>query len=51
MKNYIANEQGHWDTSSALVRRVLNQCIEAGRRYRQTRDENDSYVAFQLLGR
>ena len=51
MKNYIANERGNWDTSSALVRRVLFQCIEAGRRFRQTRDENDSFVAFQLLGR
>ncbi|KAK7041417.1 hypothetical protein VNI00_009283 [Paramarasmius palmivorus] len=29
MKNYIANESGSWDTSKALVRRTLEQCIHA----------------------
>lgn len=51
MKNYIANERGHWDTSSALVRRVLLQCIDAGRRFRQTGDQDDMFLALQLLGR
>ncbi|KAE8236408.1 hypothetical protein A4X13_0g9163, partial [Tilletia indica] len=35
MKNYIANESGNWDTSSALVRRTLTKCIEMCRRARQ----------------
>ncbi|KAK0533435.1 hypothetical protein OC842_002976 [Tilletia horrida] len=50
MKNYIANETGGWDTSSALVRRTLTQCIEAGRRARQTGRTEDLYEAYRLLG-
>ncbi|TXT13760.1 hypothetical protein VHUM_01127 [Vanrija humicola] len=50
MKNYIANEQGGWDTSKALVRRLLVQCIEVGRRFKQTGNKEDSYEAFRLLG-
>ncbi|KAH9922490.1 heterokaryon incompatibility protein Het-C-domain-containing protein [Fomitopsis serialis] len=50
MKNYIANEHGGWDTSKALVRRVLHQCIDIGRRYRQTNQKDDLYEAYRLLG-
>ncbi|KAG2069173.1 Het-C-domain-containing protein [Suillus decipiens] len=50
MKNYIANENGHWDTSKALVRRVLQRCIYLGRRYRSSGDNTDQYEAFRLLG-
>ncbi|ORY76025.1 heterokaryon incompatibility protein Het-C-domain-containing protein [Protomyces lactucae-debilis] len=31
LKNYIANESGHWVTSSAYVRNSLLRCIELGR--------------------
>ncbi|KAG2363672.1 heterokaryon incompatibility protein Het-C-domain-containing protein [Suillus spraguei] len=50
MKNYITNENGHWDTSKALVCRVLQQCIYLGRRYRSSGDSTDQYEAFRLLG-
>ncbi|KAG1761100.1 Het-C-domain-containing protein [Suillus occidentalis] len=50
MKNYIANEKGHWDTSKALVRRVLQQCIYLGRKYKSSGDNADQYEAFRLLG-
>jgi Heterokaryon incompatibility protein Het-C len=50
MKNYIANENGHWDTSSGLVRRQLVRVIELGRQARQTGDTNVLYEAYRLLG-
>lgn len=50
MKNYIANENGHWDTSKSLVRRVLQQCIYLGRKYKSSGDNADQYEAFRLLG-
>ncbi|KZT69926.1 Het-C-domain-containing protein [Daedalea quercina L-15889] len=50
MKNYIANEHGSWDTSKALVRRVLHQCIDIGRRYRQNSQKEDLYESYRLLG-
>ncbi|KAF6744747.1 heterokaryon incompatibility protein Het-C-domain-containing protein [Ephemerocybe angulata] len=50
MKNYIANESGHWDTSKALVRRLLEQCIHLGRQNRATGQKQDEYEAFRLLG-
>lgn len=50
MKNYIANEDGHWDTSSALVRRTLIKCIQQGRRARASGSDNDLYEAYRLLG-
>jgi hypothetical protein len=50
MKNYIANENGHWDTSKALVRRVLQQCIYLGRKFKSSGDNADQYEAFRLLG-
>ncbi|PPQ80232.1 hypothetical protein CVT26_012030 [Gymnopilus dilepis] len=50
MKNYIANENGHWDTSKALVRRTLEQCIHRGRMHRQNGQKADEYEAYRLLG-
>lgn len=50
MKNYIANEDGHWDTSKGLIRRRLRECIELGRRYRANGNKKDQYEAFRLLG-
>ncbi|KDR80036.1 hypothetical protein GALMADRAFT_242249 [Galerina marginata CBS 339.88] len=50
MKNYIANEQGSWDTSKALVRRTLEQCIHRGRQNRANGEKADEYEAFRLLG-
>ncbi|KAF8800551.1 Het-C-domain-containing protein [Phlegmacium glaucopus] len=50
MKNYIANEQGRWDTSKALVRRTLERCIQIGRQNRASGQKHDEYEAFRLLG-
>ncbi|KZV99953.1 Het-C-domain-containing protein [Exidia glandulosa HHB12029] len=50
MKNYIANEHGHWDTSKALVRKRLEECIRLGRQWRQTNQKADLYECFRLLG-
>jgi hypothetical protein len=50
MKNYIANEGGHWDTSKALVRRTFEQCIKLGRQHRQSNQKADLYEAYRLLG-
>ncbi|CAA7264296.1 unnamed protein product [Cyclocybe aegerita] len=50
MKNYIANEDGHWDTSRALVRRTLEQCIHIGRQHRARGQKQDEYEAYRLLG-
>ncbi|UZJ54049.1 hypothetical protein CBS101457_003369 [Exobasidium rhododendri] len=50
MKNYIANETGNWDTSSALVRRTVIQCITLGRQARRSGDEKQLYEAYRLLG-
>lgn len=50
MKNYIANEQGGWDTSSRLVRERIQLCIQAGRRARNGGGEDDLYEAYRLLG-
>ena len=50
MKNYIATENGGWDTSKSLVCRVLQQCIDMGRRYNQSSRKEDHYEAYRLLG-
>lgn len=50
MKNYIANENGNWDTSSGLIRRTLQQCIQVGRQARQSGDEKTLHEAYRLLG-
>ena len=50
MKNYIANEQGGWDTSKALVRRTLEQCIHLCRQNRARGQKQDEYEAYRLLG-
>ncbi|KAH8080941.1 heterokaryon incompatibility protein HET-C [Filobasidium floriforme] len=50
MKNYIANENGSWDTSKSLVRRVLTACIQAGREARSTGNNDALYEAYRLMG-
>jgi len=50
MKNYIANENGKWDTSSALLRRELKRCIDVGRRARAQGNSDELYEAYRLLG-
>ncbi|TFK38110.1 heterokaryon incompatibility protein Het-C-domain-containing protein [Crucibulum laeve] len=50
MKNYIANENGHWDTSKGLVRRTLEKCIHIGRQHRSNGRKEDEYEAYRLLG-
>ncbi|KAJ3882179.1 Het-C-domain-containing protein [Lentinula edodes] len=50
MKNYIANENGGWDTSKALVRRTLERCIHLGRQHRAQNRKEDLYEAYRLLG-
>jgi len=50
MKNYIANDQGNWDTSKALVGRLIQQCIHHGRMARQNGQKADLYEAYRLLG-
>ncbi|OBZ67753.1 hypothetical protein A0H81_12495 [Grifola frondosa] len=50
MKNYIANENGSWDTSKALVRRTLERCIHLGRQHRANNMKQDEYEAYRLLG-
>lgn len=46
----MCTEQGHWDTSKALVRRTLERCIHIGRQNRVSGDKHDEYEAFRLLG-
>ncbi|TBU22062.1 heterokaryon incompatibility protein HET-C [Dichomitus squalens] len=50
MKNYIANENGSWDTSKGLVRRTLERCIQIGRQGRTTNNKIDVYESYRLLG-
>ncbi|GJN89194.1 hypothetical protein Rhopal_002172-T1 [Rhodotorula paludigena] len=50
MKNYIANENGHWDTSSRLVRDLIIRCIDLGRRARNGGGEEVTYEAYRVLG-
>ncbi|TDL18750.1 Het-C-domain-containing protein [Rickenella mellea] len=50
MKNYIANENGPWDTSKALVRRTMERCIHIGRQHRAQGKKEDEYEAYRLLG-
>ena len=43
-------ESGSWDTSKALVRRTLEQCIHMGRQHRAQGRKQDEYEAYRLLG-
>ncbi|KAL0581875.1 hypothetical protein V5O48_000104 [Marasmius crinis-equi] len=45
-----ATENGNWDTSKALVRRTLEQCIHLGRQQRAQGQKQDEYEAYRLLG-
>jgi hypothetical protein len=47
MKNYIANEQGGWATSTAFIRTSLVRAIELRRR---SQSDADIYEALRLLG-
>lgn len=43
-------ESGGWDTSKALVRRTLEECIRRGRAQRANGQKADEYEAYRLLG-
>jgi len=47
MKNYIANEQGGWSTSTRYIRESLLAAIQTKR---NARDEAQEYEALRLLG-
>src|SRR5215471_859174 len=47
MKNYIANEQGNWATSTRYIRQSLYAAIQARR---NARDDAGLYEALRLLG-
>lgn len=47
MKNYMANEQGGWVTSTAYIRDSLLRAIDLGRR---AVVDADRYEALRLLG-
>jgi hypothetical protein len=47
MKNYMANEQGGWVTSTAYIRDSLVRAIDLGRR---AVVDGDRYEALRLLG-
>ncbi|KAL4743086.1 heterokaryon incompatibility protein Het-C-domain-containing protein [Aspergillus similis] len=50
LKNYIANERMNIATSAALVRRLFRQCVQLGRRYARSRNDEDLHEALRLLG-
>ncbi|KAF8680122.1 Heterokaryon incompatibility protein Het-C [Rhizoctonia solani] len=43
-------EDGPWDTSKGHIRRVLEQCIEMGRRARSSGRKEEEYESLRLLG-
>jgi hypothetical protein len=43
-------ESGHWETSKAYVRRLLERCIQLGRQHRARANKYDEYEAYRLLG-
>lgn len=47
MKNYIANEQGGWTTSTRYIRESLLKAIDLGRR---GATDPERYEALRLLG-
>ena len=47
MKNYIANENGGWATSTAYIRQSFYKAIECRRR---AQSDADLYEALRLLG-
>lgn len=50
MKNYIANERLDIMTSARHVRNLFQRCIELGREYNRSRNKDDLYEAFRLMG-
>lgn len=47
MKNYIANENGGWATSTAFIRHSLHRAIQI---HRSARSDADIYESLRLLG-
>lgn len=47
MKNYIANENGRWATSTAYIRQSLYKAIEIRRR---AKSDEEIYEALRLMG-
>lgn len=45
----MATEDGHWDTSTAHIRRTLRECIRLGREA-GGRDGPELFDAYRLLG-
>ena len=43
-------ENGTWDTSKSLVRRVLTACIQTGRQARSSGNTDALYEAYRLMG-
>ncbi|KAK5726074.1 hypothetical protein LTR15_004266 [Elasticomyces elasticus] len=50
LKHYIATEDLGITTSAEMIRKLFRKSIELGRRYTETKDENDFYEALRLLG-
>lgn len=48
IKNYIANEQGGWATSTHYIRESLTKAIQLGRRGKD--NDKDMFEALRLLG-
>ena len=46
----LITEGGGWDTSKALVRRTLEECIRRGRAQRANGQKADEYESYRLLG-
>ncbi|KAL5045138.1 heterokaryon incompatibility protein Het-C-domain-containing protein [Aspergillus fruticulosus] len=50
LKNYISNERMDIATSAALVRRLFGQCVQLGRIYARSKNDEDLHEALRLLG-
>lgn len=50
LKTYIASEGLRIETSAGLVRKLLSECIQLGRKFSQTKDNKDLHEALRLLG-
>ncbi|KAL8289566.1 hypothetical protein RB597_001268 [Gaeumannomyces tritici] len=50
MKNYIGNERAGIANSASLLRSLLGECIERGRRHGREGNEEDLYECLRLMG-
>lgn len=51
ISDYIKNEDGDWDTSSAFLRKTITRCVELGRSgLSDERKHKDWWEALRLLG-